>query len=392
MSLAPPTSIQPDTILVAGDHSSVPCELMTKLGYRVIIPDQGNTIAAIVQRELVDLILVAGSDRAESEALLDFFRSTDRTREVPCLVTVRSATDEVDFQKMNRVATILIPFRAGLFAGRVATQLRLRKIAGAEDQDASLAEMNASLRDLTQRFTRERDEAKKIQQSLLPKKLPTDARFEIAAAYEPLEEVGGDWYYVSLLPDGTVGLYVADVTGHGLAAAFICTMTKLAIGACNEPKPAAGMTCINRLLAQHIPEGRFITMGYVRYAPDTGTLAHSRAGHPPALVLHAADGQVRQLLSGGLPLGFLEDAPYGEDVEQLQVGDAVLLYTDGVTEAMNRKGEQFGLDRLGAALREGCKLGDAGDALRHIFKSFNGFRDGRLLKDDVTIVLLRRKG
>src|SRR4029079_8459183 len=138
-------------------------------------------------------------------------------------------------------------------------------------------------------------EARSIQLALLPTSLPKSSKFEIAASYQPLEEVGGDWYYARTEKSGQVSMVIADVTGHGLSAAFIGTMTKLAMTAADRENPAERLFHMNRLMAPQLPDGRFVTMPSVLYTPETGEVQAGRAGHPPALLLHTATNEVVRL-------------------------------------------------------------------------------------------------
>lgn len=388
-SLLKAAGLVADRLVVIGDCSAVPHATLSRLGYSVTLAPPEVPLVALIEKELFDLAIVAGNDAEASVEYVEFLRASDTARQIPCLVLVRAAKEEVELQRFDKVVTITTPCRAGLLAGRVATLLRMRKLAGGDSETASLGEMNAALRDLTQRFGKELEEARKIQQGLLPQQLPKDPRYDVAASYEPLEEVGGDWY--SLVAAGDkLSIHIADVTGHGLAAAFICTMTKLAISVSGHSSPGAHLERINELLALHVPEGRFITMGYVDYDVATGEMQHARAGHPPALLLEAATSSFRPLTAGGVPLGFMAGSQYSEERATLAPGDAILVYTDGITEAQNRANEQFGTERLGAALVESAAKPNCAEMLRHIFLRFNEFRDGRRLKDDVSLVVLRR--
>jgi sigma-B regulation protein RsbU (phosphoserine phosphatase) len=266
----------------------------------------------------------------------------------------------------------------------------LRKIAGTDEKKSSLAEINANLRDHNSRFKKELDEARAIQESLLPRVLPRDPRMELAVSYQPLDEVGGDWYFANTTPSGRVSLQIADVSGHGLSAAFIGSMAKLAMTAAAKERPDELLEVMNRLLAPQIPHGRFVTMGSSLYDPATGKLLWSRAGHPPALLLRRASNEVARLLGEGFAVGFFEDSTYSLCEDQLEVGDTLLMFTDGMTEAQALSGEAFGIDRLAMALRGTSADQSSADMLRTILDAFDTFRGERLIRDDVTVVLLKR--
>ena len=185
-------------------------------------------------------------------------------------------------------------------------------------------------------------------------------------------------------------MQVADVTGHGLSAAFIGSMTKLALVAANKEKPDELLKEMNRLMAAQIPSGRFVTMATATYFPDTGKIMFARAGHPPALLLQRRTNTVKQLMGDGFAIGFFDDSSYSIVEEQMEVGDALLLYTDGISEAQNLSNATYGLDRLSAALLNTSPDDSTADILGKVLDDFDTFRQERMLKDDVTLIALRR--
>jgi sigma-B regulation protein RsbU (phosphoserine phosphatase) len=291
---------------------------------------------------------------------------------------------------LRDVEVIESPFSVGALASRIALTLRLRKVAGRDERRGSLAEINATLRDNNAKFKKEFEEARTIQQSLLPRTLPRDSRIDIAVSYQPLDEVGGDWYFAQAYPDKKIALQIADVSGHGLSAAFIGSMAKLAMTVAATTQPDELLAGMNKLLAPQIPPGRFVTMGGCLYDPETGTVRWARAGHPPALIVRAGTNEVTQLLGDGFAVGFFEDSEYTLIEERLAVGDALLMFTDGVSEAQDRSGEAFGIGRLSRALAEANTQPSCGSMLMKILDAFDSFRGERLLRDDITLVLLKR--
>lgn len=381
-----------DSLLVFGNPQDQAVRLLGKLGYDVVMPSDRTTLPTFLDRNQFDLIILDGRLEENGVDLCEFLAQHLQQRKVPILYLTekKEIAQQLADMKAGTVATVELPCSPGKLATRVATALRLRKLAGSANDQASLAEMNAALRDLTKRLAHEREEARGIQEGLLPAELPQDPRCEIACTYLPLEEVGGDWYFVQKGKDGRISVQIADVTGHGLAAAFICSMTKLALFAADVREPELLLEKMNSLMAPQLPAGRFVTMGSVIYDPETGKLRSARAGHPPTLVLHRKTDQVERLMGDGFALGFFEEGTYTATETTLEVGDLALLYTDGVSEAQNRGFDTFGLDRLAAALRASPPEAKTSEVISAVIDAFDEFRDGRLLKDDVTIVALRR--
>jgi sigma-B regulation protein RsbU (phosphoserine phosphatase) len=252
--------------------------------------------------------------------------------------------------------------------------------------------MNLALRDFNARMKKDLEEAREIQRSLMPQTLPKDPRFQIAVSYHPLEEVGGDWYSVELNEERTaLELHIADVSGHGLPAAFLASMAKLAMVAAHGLEPDKLLERMSFYLQPQLPSGRFITTGHVLYKPDTGEVLWARAGHGPALVRRKATGRVEQLYGEGFPIGFLSGEPYELIRDHLQPGDLLILYTDGLTEAQNRAMEQFSLERLCQVIADTPDGLSSGKIVGRIIDALADFLDERLLKDDVTLLLLKRE-
>jgi sigma-B regulation protein RsbU (phosphoserine phosphatase) len=325
------------------------------------------------------------------EGICALFRRQQNTRAVPIVcIADREIEAEAREDLSQAVEFVQTPFSVGALASRIALTLRLRKIAGKDERKSSLAEINANLRDHNSKFKKELEEARAIQESLLPRVLPRDPRIELAVSYEPLDEVGGDWYFANTTKSGSISLQIADVSGHGLSAAFIGSMAKLAMTAAGTEEPSVLLESMNRLLAPQIPSGRFVTMGSCLYDPGTGKVQWARAGHPPALILRRKSHEVVTLLGEGFAVGFFEDSSYTLLEDKLEIGDALLMFTDGITEAQDLSGDAFGMERLSTALLSTGQGQSCADMLRVVLDAFDAFRGERLIRDDVTVLLLKR--
>jgi sigma-B regulation protein RsbU (phosphoserine phosphatase) len=250
--------------------------------------------------------------------------------------------------------------------------------------------MNAALRDFNERYKKEIQEARNIQQSLLPTKLPSAPGMQLAISYQPLDDLGGDWYFADKDPNGAIRLQIADVTGHGLSAAFIASMVKLAMVATDEHSPDLLLAGVNRLLSSQMPTGRFVTMASCVYDPFSGRIQWARAGHSPGLLRRAATNQVEHLLGDGFAIGLVDDVGYSRLETELMPGDSLLMFTDGLSEAQNRSGAMFGFERLSDALQQTSPNASSPEILTAVLDEFDRFREERLLKDDVTLMLLKR--
>ena len=381
-----------DSILVLGCDDAKLLGFLKKLGYQLLSWEPSVPFPEFLSKQVLDLVLLDGRNEGDLISFCELLRQHEATKQVPLVVLAQGGREYVDMQAHGfaRCEIVRIPYTVGTVVSKVATELRLRKIAGGDEASASLGEINARLRDLNARFKKEIEEARRIQRHLIPSSLPDDDRFNIAVSYEPLEEVGGDWYYVRTMPTGSLAVQVADVTGHGLAAAFIGCMTKLAMEASASEVPHEYLSTMNRLMTPNLPEGRFVTMFSYRYNPATGALDYARAGHPPALLLSRTRGKVQQLKSDGFAFGFLEESLYLPNQVQLEVDDVVVAFTDALPEAQSRSGDTYGYARMESVLAATEPSATAADILMAILDDFDDFREGRILKDDSTLIVLKR--
>jgi serine phosphatase RsbU (regulator of sigma subunit) len=229
-----------------------------------------------------------------------------------------------------------------------------------------------------------------MQRSLLPQSVPELDGLELGAAYESSArvEVGGDVYDFMELPDGRLAVALGDVTGHGIEAAADMAMAKFVFRslAREHSEPGDFLQSANDVVVGEIAPGKFITMVYVVIDPHTGDLAVAGAGHPaPRLV--RAGGEVTPLDAHGLVLGVELGQAYEDAHGSLGVGDAVVLYTDGVIEA-RREGELYGHERLDRALAERASLAP-GELAQAVLDDCRAFARGELA-DDCAVVVVRR--
>ncbi len=193
----------------------------------------------------------------------------------------------------------------------------------------------------------------RMQRHLLPTQLPRIDGLELGASYVTCSRAGGDYYDVLPLPDDQWGLFLADVSGHGVAAAVVMAMMHTLLHAYpGAPVPPGQVfSYVNRHLLAVAPEGMFATAFYGVYDPVRRRLRYASAGHPPGLVRRGGY-HIRELdRPGGLPLGILPEETWAEGETALLPGEALLLYTDGIVEGVNRQDEPFGRERLENALR-----------------------------------------
>jgi hypothetical protein len=233
---------------------------------------------------------------------------------------------------------------------------------------------------------RELATARQIQQSLLPREPPRVNGLEVAIQYRPMTAVAGDLYDFVVLAPSRLGILVADVAGHGVPAALVASMVKLAFStqADRADDPAAVLTAMNRILCRHV-ERTFVTAVYAVLDTERSTLTVANAGHP-ALLLGRTDGVIDDSEARGLMLGMMERASYSNDERPLRRGDRVLLYTDGVSEAQNARGDFFDGERVRNWLSHD---GDAGMMSDAALQDLRQWRATDRFDDDVTFVIAR---
>ena len=237
----------------------------------------------------------------------------------------------------------------------------------------------------------ELDVASGIQKSILPTVFPASNEYQVYASMEPARNVGGDFFDVVRLENDRIGLAIADVSDKGVPAALfmMSSRTWMKGAAISSPEPGVVLQEVNALLHEDNETQMFVTVLYAVYEPDTGEFTYSSGGHDAPLIVHS-DGSSELLpLTGGIALGIIPDMKYQSNTITLKQGETLVLYTDGVTEAMNNEGEQFGIERLRQVF-QGSPPANSDEAARMILDAINTFAGGAAQSDDITCLTLRR--
>jgi sigma-B regulation protein RsbU (phosphoserine phosphatase) len=201
-------------------------------------------------------------------------------------------------------------------------------------------------------LNREQDEARLIQRALLPSTMPEIAGCRLAALWTPASGIGGDCYDVLAFGDSRVAISIADVIGKGLPAALLMSNLQAAVRAFATPTAEPHEVCasVNRLLCRNIASGKFVTFCYAVVDVNARVVSYSNAGHFPPMLVHA-DGRVDRLSTTGVVLGVAADWTYSRQDVPLTPGARLVCFTDGLTEAVNGEGEEFGDERLVETVR-----------------------------------------
>ena len=257
-----------------------------------------------------------------------------------------------------------------------------------------LEERNRQLQQTIEQGTAEREldaaelkQAREIQQGLLPKELPQLTEFQIAGAWEPARLVGGDYYDVIRLAKDKLGICIADVVGKGISAALLMANVQASVRAFASETASPSYVCsrINSVLCENLASGKFVTLFYGVLDASSRILQYTNAGHlRPVLI--GSDGSVKHIENGGALLGVFPDWKYEDSTVELSPGDMLMLFTDGITEAMDPNGEEFGEERLIQVARNTREqsIEDLTVQLLGSAQEFCSFR----MRDDATLILI----
>ncbi len=255
--------------------------------------------------------------------------------------------------------------------------------------------INQKLRQV--RFEAVIEEARKIQASILPRRVPRYGDFDFFGRTETMEQVGGDFYDFIPLTDKILGVAIADVSGHGLPAALQVrdVYTGLRMGLARDFKIVRTVERLNQIIHRSTLTSRFVSMFYGELEP-AGIFIYVNAGHPPPFLL-PAHGSVRFLEEGGAVLGPVAQATYERGFVRMEPGDILVLYTDGLTEARSPGspehplGEEFGVERLVETVAA-CRGQSAASIGERLFAEVRTFTGGAPPQDDRTVVVITRTG
>jgi sigma-B regulation protein RsbU (phosphoserine phosphatase) len=245
-----------------------------------------------------------------------------------------------------------------------------------------------------ERVNREMEIAREVQERLFPQEMPRIEGATIAGHCRPALGVGGDYYDVFLLEDGRVGLAIGDVSGKGIAAALLMAGLRASLRGVSLDTPqnfAKLMDKVNRLVYESSAANRYATFFFAAYDPKTRRLDCVNAGHnPPAVLRCGADGRADaiRLEANGPVVGLLPSAPYTEQSLTLMPGDLLLMFTDGVSEAMSRDDEEWGEERM-IASAEHCSGDTAEAVMKDLFRNVDAFTAGAPQHDDMTLLVLK---
>ena len=267
----------------------------------------------------------------------------------------------------------------------------LTRLAGEAGHVMEKLEMVVTLAE-NRRIEQELATAEETQRSLLPRALPEYEPFRIRAFSRPTRQLGGDFYDFIKVESGLLTGLLADVSGKGIPAALLSSFTLGTLNMEFRSSPNGGVVlhAVNKVLCEKTPAHRFVTL-FLFQLDASGNGHYISAGHNPAFLFRAATGEVEQLPSAGIPLGMFPFAAYEATGLQLNRGDVLLVYSDGLTEAENGAQQEFGEERLLTLIRS--EAGHGVEALeKKLLAELDAFTQGAMQTDDITLMLIENRG
>jgi len=312
----------------------------------------------------------------------EHLKADAQTRDIPIIFisALGETQDKVKAFTAGGVDYVTKPFQVEEVLARVETHLALRKL-------------QKQLQDANKKMAQELALAGEVQTSFLPRELPDIPGWQLAVTLKPARETSGDFYDVNLLPNGRLGILVADVVDKGVGAALFMALSWILIRtyATEYPtQPELVLSAVNRRILKDTNANQFVAVFYGILDPATATLTYCNAGHVPPYLVSTQNGEeVQELIRTGVPLGIFEDETWQQGVVQLTPGDVLVLYTDGITDAEDRKGTFFGTEQLLEVVRInlGRPAQDVQDALLAEVHEFVG--DAPQFDDIALMVVVR---
>ena len=377
------TDPSPRRVLVADDQPDVLEALRWLLsgeGYEPQFVSSTEGVLEKLRAERFDLLLMD----------LNYSRDTTSGREgLELIPRVRSHDASLPIVVMTGWGSIDTAVEAMRRGAKSFVQKPWEDVTLLEILDREIGESRAARRRDHQQ-QREVEDARLIQRGLLPTAVPQVGGVEVAMAWQPANDVGGDCFDL-LAFGGALGVSIADIAGKGLPAALLMSNLQAAVRAFAQATTPPSTICgsVNRLLCRNMASGRFATFCYARVEPRAGRIVYSNAGHNPPLLLRA-DGGVSQLSQGGMVLGIFPENAYEQAELPLAPGDRLIFYTDGITEARNPEGDEYGDERLLAAA-VAVRARPPEEMKNVLLEEVNAFTGGQF-EDDATLIVVAITG
>jgi sigma-B regulation protein RsbU (phosphoserine phosphatase) len=350
--------------------------------YNVRVALNGVKALELVRQEpppglvLLDVVM----PRMDGYEVCNRLKADPKTRDIPVIFLTGKTDidDEARGFEVGAVDYIHKPFSPPIVTARVRTHLMLRDAH--DTVTRQLQTLNSQL-----------ELARQVQLSILPNEIPELAGLQIAARYLPMSSVGGDFYDFLVVDEKHLGILIADVSGHGLPSALIASMVQSALAwqSAHASDPSQVLSGLNRAINGKF-EGHFVTAAYLFVDLDKGIVKYAGAGHPPLLLWQEKLGRVSECVENGLVLGLFADPSYSSVTFSPQRGDRIVMFTDGIVEAKNSGGSEFGVDRVRQILesKHDLPLGRFVDTVLYRLSAWSEHAIGSSQSDDLTLLAI----
>jgi len=382
------TTAEKKTLLVVDDDSENIQIVRSILGdnYKLRVATDGLKALDLAKTEPVPglILLDVIMPHMDGYEVCCRLKADPKTHDIPIIFLTgkTEVADETRGFEVGAVDYIHKPFSPPIVTARVRTHLMLRDAH--ETVARQLLAINTEL-----------ELARQVQQSILPRGVPHLEGLEISARYLPMTSVAGDFYDFIVLDEKHVGFLIADVSGHGLSAALIASMlqTALAAQSAHASDPVQVLSGLNQALFGKF-QNHYVTAVYLYLDLEKGTARYAGAAHPPVLLWSARTRTVTELMENGFMLGPFPDSTYSASTFPLENGDRIVLITDGIVEAFDKSGSQFGMDRLKQLLesRHDLPANRFTDAVLYALSGWSEHAVGTQQSDDITLLAIDFKG
>jgi len=353
-------------------------------GYEILQGYSGEEAIEQAQKESPDLILLdIMMPDMDGYEVCEKLREIEQTKAIPVVMitALKELNDKIKALDVGADDFISKPFEKIEVLARVRSSLRVKRLYD------ELEDKNRLLED-------ELIMAREVQEALLPKKIEIDAKMppglEFWSQYLPALAVGGDFFDIAKISPYVIGVFIADVMGHGAQPALITVLLKTLLSELfySSSTPAELLSELNKRYNALVHQtGIYTSAFYLTVDVSNQRVVFSNAGHPPALLIRKANLELRELVEeSGLALGLAADYDYRNHEEKLEIGDTIFLYTDGLSDISNQNGEVFGLDNLKSVVANNLKLQSA-TLIQTILNAIDRFT-GSTPEDDITVLTI----
>ncbi len=354
----------------------------------------GDNLNNIINKNYFDLLTKDEDYKKTIKYIFNYNITNNNTRinfesksPLPSSDTIINWIAEITLSKNGVEDAILVGYET---PKRTGISDKIEKIASslANENKKLLQQLEVSKKS-SEILQKEMNLARKIQHGIIPRDFPSLTNAEISAIYVPMDAVGGDFYDVFKF-ENSFGVIIADVVGHGIPAALVTSMTKVLSHTLSRRifSPKVFTASINNELNKLLLPGNFLTLFVLHYDNSTNTIKFSSGGHLPQILYRKESHSVHLLQSTGPVIGIIPDSEYGEKtITDIKKGDRLIIFTDGITEAKNKKRELYGMDRLILSIKRHANK-NIEDFKNALLDDIAAFAKGVKVDDDVSVIIV----